>query len=144
MVTSFTSPASTLAIHTLYVGVSSRACAPLADTSFQSITPRSTIESQKRIVFSVEPEFTLSSLILQPVGKNQFSTISSAPCHFSCASHSLRKKAAGDCALSRWRLPGRSRPILGYIRFGSPSNQAPGLPDPSRAYPAAPPAAPRG
>src|SRR5712692_4302061 len=71
MVTSFTSPASTLAIHTLYVGVSSRACAPLADTSFQSITPRSTIESQKRIVFSVEPEFTLSSLILQPAGKNQ-------------------------------------------------------------------------
>jgi len=53
-----------LAIHTLYVGVSSRACAPLADTSFQSITPRNTIEIQKRIVFAVELEFTLSSLIL--------------------------------------------------------------------------------
>src|SRR5258708_32549109 len=113
MVTSFASPASTLAIHTLYVGVSSRACAPLADTSFQSIPPRSKIESQKRIVFSVEPEFTLSSLILQPAGKNQISSISSAPWHFSCASHLLRKKAAGGCALFRSRLPGRSRTLLG-------------------------------
>jgi hypothetical protein len=41
----------------------------LADTNFQSITPRKTIEIQKRIVFAVELEFTLSSLILQPVGK---------------------------------------------------------------------------
>src|SRR5258708_38806031 len=71
IVTSSTSPASTLAIHTLYVGVSSRACDPLADTSFQSITPRKTIEIQKRIVFAVELEFTLSSLILQLAGKNQ-------------------------------------------------------------------------
>src|SRR5438477_10787286 len=71
MVTSFTSPASTLANHTLYVGVSSRVCDPLADTNFQSITPRKTIEIQKRIVFAVELEFTLSSLILRPETKNQ-------------------------------------------------------------------------
>src|SRR5438046_7619917 len=43
----------------------------LADTSFQSITPRKTIEIQKRIVFAVELEFTLSSLILQPETKKQ-------------------------------------------------------------------------
>src|SRR5207245_11221863 len=57
--------------HTLYVGVSSRACAPLADTSFQSITPRKTIEIQNRTVFAVELEFTLSSLILSPETTNQ-------------------------------------------------------------------------
>src|ERR1700745_3303604 len=71
MVTSFTSPASTFCIHTLYVGVSSCACAPLADTSFQSITPRKTIEIQNRTVFAVELEFTLSSLILSPETTNQ-------------------------------------------------------------------------
>src|SRR6266699_2639461 len=75
MVTSFTSPASTLANHTLYVGVSSRVCDPLADTSFQSITPKKTIEIQKRIVFAVELEFTLSSLILQPAGKKTASCL---------------------------------------------------------------------
>jgi len=61
------------------VGVSSRAWDPLADTSFQSITPRKTMEIQKRIVFAVELEFTLSSLILQLAGKNQILPIFSAP-----------------------------------------------------------------
>jgi hypothetical protein len=34
----------------------------LADTNFQSITPRKTIEIQNRTVFTVELEFTLTSL----------------------------------------------------------------------------------
>src|ERR1700704_6613670 len=113
MVTSFTSPASTFCIHTLYVGVSSRACDPLADTSFQSITPRKTIEIQKRIVFAVELEFTLSSLILQLAEKNQILPISCAPCRSSQAPHWPRKRAPGDCAPCRLVPQGRSQPILG-------------------------------
>jgi hypothetical protein len=35
---------------------------PLAETNFQSITPKNTMEIQKRIVFAVELEFTLTSL----------------------------------------------------------------------------------
>src|SRR5205823_7217434 len=46
-----------------------------ADTSFQSITPKKTMEIQKRIVFAVELEFTLSSLILQPAGKKTASCL---------------------------------------------------------------------
>jgi hypothetical protein len=41
--------------------VSSWVVCPLADTSFQSMTPRKTIEIQKTIVFAVELEFTLTS-----------------------------------------------------------------------------------
>src|ERR1700733_7891700 len=36
---------------------------PFADTSFQSITPRKTIEIQKRMVLTVELEFTSPSLL---------------------------------------------------------------------------------
>jgi hypothetical protein len=42
--------------------VSSRGVWVLAETSRQSITPKKTIEIQKRIVFAVELEFTLASL----------------------------------------------------------------------------------
>src|SRR5215467_9933482 len=58
MVTSLTSPWSTWAMNSLKLGSSSRAAWPLADTSFQSITPRSTIESQNKMVFAVELGFT--------------------------------------------------------------------------------------
>src|SRR5207244_11332442 len=118
----FTSPASTLAIHTLYVGVSSRACDPLADTSFQSITPRKTIEIQKRIVFAVELEFTLSSLILQPETENKSFSTSFALVRFSCASYWSLEKAAGGCAPSRWLPQGHSQPTYHYVRPGTQRN----------------------
>src|SRR5262250_2724473 len=45
-------------MNSLKLGSSSRAAWPLADTSFQSMTPRSTIESQNKMVFAVELGFT--------------------------------------------------------------------------------------
>src|SRR5579884_331043 len=78
MVTSFTSPASSLARNSEYVGVSSRACAPFAETSFQSITPRKTIEIQNKTVFAVELVFTSSSQ--KPLKPFETSLRRSAPC----------------------------------------------------------------
>src|SRR5882672_884904 len=62
MVTSLISFASILDMNSLYAGVASRWDWPFFDTSCQSITPSSTIASQKRIVFAVELEFTVTSL----------------------------------------------------------------------------------
>src|SRR6266446_10670914 len=64
MVTSLTSPLSTLAMNSLWLGSSSRAPCPLADTNLQSISPRNTIDIQNRIVFAVELEFTSTSPLL--------------------------------------------------------------------------------
>src|SRR5260221_12988227 len=50
-------------MNSLYAGVCSRCAWPLFDTSCQSMTPSSTIASQNRIVFAVELEFTVASLI---------------------------------------------------------------------------------
>src|SRR2546427_8529189 len=63
MDSSLPSPAPPLAINSLKLGWSSRACPPLAETSFQSITPSNTMDIQKRTVFAVELEFTLTSQI---------------------------------------------------------------------------------
>src|SRR5215467_14416259 len=66
MVTSLTSPWSTWAMNSLKLGSSSRAAWPLADTSFQSMTPRSTMESQNKMVFAVELGFTFYLAKLDP------------------------------------------------------------------------------
>ena len=50
-------------MNSLYAGVCSRADWPFFETSCQSMTPSSTIASQNRIVFAVELEFTIASLI---------------------------------------------------------------------------------
>src|SRR6266446_3446814 len=66
MVTSLTSPLSTLAMNSLWLGSSSRAPCPFADTNLQSITPRNTIDIQNRMVFAVELEFTSTSPLFRP------------------------------------------------------------------------------
>src|SRR5256885_3021233 len=63
MVTSFIAHASTFAMNSLYAGVCSLCDWPFFETSCQSMTPSSTIASQNRIVFAVELEFTIASLI---------------------------------------------------------------------------------
>src|SRR5579883_1056533 len=82
MVTSFTSPASSLARNSEYVGVSSRACAPFAETSFQSITPRKTIEIQNKTVFAVELVFTSSSQKPLKLSQNLSAPLRFAEVHF--------------------------------------------------------------
>src|SRR5260370_225289 len=80
---------------------------------FQSITPRKTMEIQNRIVFAVELEFTLSSLILSLETTIRLLPCSFVFCHCSHAFRSLRKKAGGDYAPSRWPPQARIQPTLG-------------------------------